>query len=98
VKHLDKFDFKLIEHLVDQGINPEWFHSDPICEPIAWRYDRIKEWLSRHKDVTDYVIVDDETPKLLDPAGFDEHLVVVDFEEGFTWAVHQKIKYGKWDQ
>lgn len=96
VKHTDLYEFDLLEHLIGQGLDASLFHEDPICKPIAWRYDRIKEWLSRH-EIDDYVILDDEAPQILDPKGFHDHLLQVDYEDGVTWKIYRKLKDGNWN-
>lgn len=96
VKHTALYAFDLMEHLIGQGLKTEYFHGDPLCKPISWRYDRVAEWLGRHSEVEDYVIVDDEKPQTLDPAWLNKHLVLVDYDNGLSWNDFMAIKYGDW--
>lgn len=96
VKHQDNFENGLYAHLVDQGLKAENFHSDPICKDISWRYDRVSEWLARHPEVYDFVILDDEAPQTLDPQWMTDNLILVDYLNGLTWENFNDIKYKEW--
>lgn len=84
----------VITHCVEQGINKELFHpDDPYCNrDISWRYDRVDEWVGRHPEVTDFLIVDDE-PCAPDYQ-YKNHLVLTDFDEGITLAIYHKLLDG----
>lgn len=97
VKHWDQHE--IAYHLRNQGIKPEHLHEDWFTNPeLHWRYDRVDEWLARHPEVTDYVILDDEPevarhekPKVGKHAG---HLILTDFDEGITMKIFRKILDG----
>lgn len=79
---------------VKQGVNPENFHpEDAYCNrDISWRYDRVDEWLTRHPEVDDFVIVDDEP---CDPDWqWAKNLIQTDFEEGITMKIFRKLLDG----
>lgn len=97
VKHWSKLD--IFKHLRNQGIDTNHLHEDWYTNPaLAWRYDRVDEWLARHPEVTDYVILDDEPevkrhelPKVGKHAG---HLILTDFDEGITMKIYRRILDG----
>ncbi len=90
-------DGDVVGHCIEQGIQSDLFHSDPYCgRDIHWRYDRVEEWLLRHEEVDDFVIVDDEPlPKLenLEPQhpNLEGHLLQTDFDEGLTMAIYRQL-------
>ena len=96
VKHQENFENGLFAHLVEQGLKSQFFHSDPICQPISWRYDRAMEWLKRHPEIVDFVILDDEPPQTLDPQWLTSNLILVDYMNGLTWENMQAIKTESW--
>lgn len=96
VKHQDNFPDGLYNWLVDQGLKPENFHADPLCKDISWRYDRVTEWLGRHPEIEDFVILDDEKPQTLDPQWVTDHLILVDYLNGLSWENMESAKYGDW--
>lgn len=83
-------------HCIAQGVDGNLFHEDLYCNrEMHWRYDRVREWLARHKEVTDFVIVDDE-PVFSDG---DQHLlpnlVLTDFNEGITVDIFKRLRGGE---
>lgn len=50
------------EHMINQGINPQYFHEDDICpwKMSGDRWNAIYSWLNSHHDVDSWVAVDDE--------------------------------------
>jgi hypothetical protein len=81
------------DHMIDQGINPLHFHEDAYCNrDMSWRYDRIDEWLARHPEVIDFVVLDDENCP--DDWKFKTHLIHTDFDEGITMKIFQRILDG----
>lgn len=80
-----------LAHCIAQGIKKGHFHdTEPECTgQLGWRYDRIDEWLSRHKEVTKYVILDDIPPN----EGYQraDKWVCIDPEEGITMQVYREI-------
>lgn len=82
----------LFDHIVGQGVSPDFFHEDwTTNRDLHWRYDRVRDWLSRHKEVTDFVIVDDE-PALHDDAHLQPHLVLTNFDEGITVEIFKRLR------
>jgi hypothetical protein len=83
------------DHCISQGIEAELFHEDAYCNrEIHWRYDRIDEWLSRHPEVDDYVILDDVNC----PDEWDKkaHLLLVDEGNGLLMSDFNKMQDGTW--
>lgn len=80
----------VMDWCVGQGIKKGHFHEDPHTdETIHWRYDRIDDWLSRHKDVNRYVILDDDKPDDGWPRA--SHLILTDENEGITMEVYRQL-------
>ena len=80
------------DHCISEGINPDYFHEDLYCNrDIHWRYDRIGEWLKRHKEVEDFVILDDTPPN---DDNWKKHLLLVNFEDGMTTKIFHKLLDG----
>jgi hypothetical protein len=78
------------DHCVEQGIKEELFHEDPHClGTIHWRYDRVDEWLSRHPEVTEFVILDDEP--CLEGWVWASRLINTDFDEGITVEIYRRL-------
>lgn len=87
------------DHCVEQGVNPDLFHEDLYCDRDLWyRYDRVSEWLSRHPEVDDFLIVDDEPENngrgLEKVEKFKDHLILTDFDEGITMPIFRRILDG----
>lgn len=81
-------------HVADQGINEKHFHTDLYCNrDIRWRYNRIDEWLSRHPEVDDFLILDDE-PEERENRRYDNHLILTNFDEGITMEIYHRILDG----
>lgn len=85
----------VLDHCVREGIHPSFFHEDAYCNrDISWRYDRIDEWLSRHKEVDDYVILDDE------PCDTDwkrkKHLLLISSDDGISLKDSSRLLDGNW--
>lgn len=89
LKHHDK-GFTL-EHCIGQGIKRGHFHdTEPECSPQwGWRYDRVDDWLSRHPEVTKYIILDDVPPN--DGYPRVSKWVRIDPNEGITMEVYGNI-------
>lgn len=72
------------DHMISQGVDPSLFHEDCYCNrDNPKRYDRIAEWLRKHPEVTDFLIVDDDE----EPKGeerFKDQLILTNFNEGLT--------------
>lgn len=82
------------DHCITQGVNPDHFHEDAYCcRDIHWRYQRIDEWLARHPEVTDYVILDD-VPPAHDDNLHAGHFIQTDFDEGITMPIFRRILDG----
>jgi HAD domain in Swiss Army Knife RNA repair proteins len=84
VKHWSKDE--IFNHLQEQEVNTSLFHEDWYTDPqFHWRYDRVRDWMSRHKEVTDWVVVDDELAKSEEDMRFlNGHAIFTDFDEGIT--------------
>lgn len=75
---------EMAEHLELHGLRPAMVHADWRTKVLdGERGDEIAEWLSRHAEVTEFIILDDDSdmlesqmPRLINP----------DFEPGFTDA------------
>lgn len=81
-----------LEHCIEQGIKKGHFHeTDPMCSgKLHWRYDRIDDWLSRHKEVTNkYWILDDVAPEPGWPR--DTHWINCDPDEGITMKIYDQL-------
>lgn len=85
-------------HCVSQGIKPEHFHEDAWCnEDINWRYTRVAEWLSRHPEITEYVILDDDPYQddlfggFPHPEGMVLRLILINYYEGFVFKHHNDV-------
>ncbi len=86
------------DHCIAQGINADLFHPDTYCDrDVSWRYDRVRGWLAKHPEVTDFVVLDDE-PEDLSYKGelVDKHLLLIDFEDGMTMKDFRKLRDGNW--
>lgn len=90
---------KTHQHCVNQGILRDHFHEDAWCkEYIGYRYSRVAEWLSRHPEVSTYVMVDDEPyapdrfAEFKHPEGMASRLVLVDYYDGFLFSTYNDIK------
>lgn len=84
VKFIDEVGGDLKEYMISEGLSPQIWHSDPICSPLGWRYDRVNEWLSRH-EVEDFKILDDvPCNDIFEEERLKEHLLLIDFENGIT--------------
>lgn len=81
------------KHLIEQGVNEEHFHDDWYTDPhFRWRYDRVRDWMSRHKETTDWVVVDDELPTSAEDGRFlSGHAIFTDFDEGITLSIYRKL-------
>ena len=84
------------KHLVEQGVNEEHFHDDWYTDPhFHWRYDRVRDWMSRHKETTDWVVVDDELPTSAEDGRFlSGHAIFTDFDEGITMKQFRQLLDG----
>jgi hypothetical protein len=89
-------------HCMSQGLHH--FHKDPTCdENERRRYNRVARWLASHRDVTHYVILDDE-PYAPDnsenpfphPVELSQHLLQVDFFDGIVKQIWNKLNGGDW--
>lgn len=84
----------LLDHLIRQGIRIEHFHEDWYTEPkLHWRYDRVRDWLARHKECKDFFILDDE-PLAEGDLDLYNHFIQTDFDEGITVKIFHKILDG----
>lgn len=94
VKHWTKDE--IFKHLVEQGVNGDYFHEDWYTDPyFHWRYDRVRDWMSRHKEVTDWVVVDDEVPSSAEDMRFLRgHVIFTDFDEGITLKNYRQLLDG----
>lgn len=66
---------RLRQQLLPYGLQ---FVDRTVSIPHKDRGEEIKEWLSRHPNVTHFVILDDE----FEMAGLEEHFVQTDFNTG----------------
>lgn len=83
--------FETYEHCIKQGLKAENFHEDAWCdENIHWRYTRVSDWLSKHPEITEYAMLDDE-PYQYDETGaahpedMAKHLVLINYYRGFLY-------------
>lgn len=77
-------------HCIEEGIKEKHFHEESECSPqLHWRYDRIDDWLSRHKEVEDFIILDDTPPEEGYPR--TDKVLLTNFEEGITLEVFRKL-------
>lgn len=93
----------IYNHLKEQGVDVAHLHTDWQTEKeLHWRYDRVDEWLARHPEVNDFVILDDEPESRHDGEGKytkGKHLILTDFDEGITMHIFRRILDGtfpKW--
>lgn len=92
LRYPDIYNSDLVGYLVSQGVEKKHFHDDPLCEPLSWRYDRIRLWLSRHPEVKDFVIIDD-TPLGEQDGEFETRFYLTDFDNGLTMDLLRKVTY-----
>lgn len=94
VKHWTKQE--ILAHLLGQGLREEDFHDDWYTDPrFHWRYDRVRDWMSRHKEVTDWIVVDDEVPSSAEDLKFLQgHVIFTDFDEGITLKNYRQLLDG----
>jgi hypothetical protein len=87
---------EIFKHLLEQGVAEAHFHEDWYTDPhFHWRYDRVRDWMSRHKEVTDWVVIDDELPKSEEDGRFlNGHAIFTDFDEGITVSIYHKLLDG----
>ena len=90
--------FDVVGHCVRQGINRKHFHDDPYCDrDMAYRYDRIHDYLVRHPEITDYCILDDEDLPmgvLPEHEVFKKHLLLTNFDEGISMDIYKRLLDG----
>jgi hypothetical protein len=94
---------KTLEHCIKEGLKAEYFAEASLCdETLSWRYDRVSKYLVDHPEVTDYVIIDDEPYSASDKyehvKDVKQHLLLIDFDEGFLLRNYRQIKDGKWNR
>ena len=85
------------KHLAEQGVNVDLLHEHWFTDPqFSWRYDRVRDWLYRHKnEVTDWVVIDDELPTSKEDERFLEgHSIFTDFDEGVTMKDFRRLLDG----
>lgn len=94
VKHWPKEP--IFKHLISQGVAEEHFHEDWYCDPhFHWRYDRVRDWMSRHKETTDWVVIDDQLPTSEEDMRFlNGHAIFTDFDEGITLKNYRQLLDG----
>lgn len=91
------------DHCISQGIKAEHFHEDSFCDEAEnWRYTRVAKWLKDHPECNQYAIIDD-IPYSVDveshyphPKDLEEHLLVVDFEDGLLLKHYRKLHDDLW--
>lgn len=95
-------------HCLKEGLLDVHFHNDAICNTQDhYRYDRVLEWLSRHPEVDDFVIVDDDLPDFMvmefGPDHNDDyskklrgHILPVEFNDGLLMDHWRKLRDGNW--
>lgn len=90
------------EHCLKEGLGWRFFHEDAWCdEDEHWRYTRVAKWLDKHPEITHYLILDDE-PYAADiynyehPNDLENHLILVDFDDGILKSTVNKIRGGDW--
>ena len=81
----------VIDHCISQGLKKGHFHdTEPMCSgEIHWRYDRVDDWLSRHKEVNRFWILDDTPPD--DSYPRIKHWIRCDPDEGVTMEVYRHL-------
>lgn len=99
IRYWDDEELNVKDHIINQGIDPDHFHEDWSCDKnLHWRYDRVSEWLARHPEVDDYVIVDDEPENngrgLEVKERYKDHLLLTDFDEGITMKQFRRLMDG----
>lgn len=78
------------DHCINEGILAENFHEDHSCNPDSYyRYGRIDEWLARHPETEDFVVLDDVSPDNGWP--HIDKFKLIDFDEGITMKVYHEI-------
>lgn len=83
-------------HMREQGLLEVYFHDDLFC-PIhetgtSSRWNDITQWMNKNEIPTQYVIIEDE----ICPNSYKElkeHMISVDFNEGFTWERYETALY-----
>ena len=90
-----------LEHCISEGLDKKHFYKDPLTDvTLHWRYDRVARFLEQHPYITDYVIIDDEEYKpgieFEHIKGLEDHLLLIDFDEGFLMKNFRQIKDGNW--
>lgn len=85
-------------HCIQQGLDPQYFAKDATCSgDINWRYSRVARYLSEHPEITHYLMLDDEEYQydlregFEHPADMKDHLVLVDFYDGITMSIMDKL-------
>lgn len=93
--HLDKFHGgDVVGHCINQGINANNFYHEPYCDrDIRYRYDRITEYLARHPEIAQYVIVDDD-PLDRDNGHLSGNFILTNPDEGLTVKILNKLSTG----
>jgi hypothetical protein len=89
-----------LAHCIEQGIHGPHFHADAyVREDLYGRYTRVAEWLSRHPEVTKYVIIDDEpfsedhdSKTIKFPEGMAGRLVKVNYYDGMLYRTLNKVR------
>jgi hypothetical protein len=78
-------------HCIEEGVLAKHFHeTEPECSgQIHWRYDRVIEWLDRHPEVTEFVILDDEPCE--EGWVHQSRLINTDFDEGITVEIYRRL-------
>lgn len=95
-------------HCLKEGLLDAHFHNEALCNGHDhYRYDRVLDWLSRHPEVDDFVIVDDDLPDFMTmefgPDHEDDyskklrgHILPVDFDDGLLMSHWRKLRDGNW--
>jgi hypothetical protein len=84
-------DITVMAHCINEGIKAEYFHpTEPHCSSaFHYRYNRIDDWLSRHKEISEFVILDDCPPEEGYPR--TDKVILTDFDEGITLDIYRRL-------
>lgn len=89
---LPKTNTPVLDHMINQGILADYFHDDWIAQYTfsGNRWHAISDWIIDQDNKVDYLILDDA----IMPPDFPldkARQIIVNFDEGFTYAQFQYI-------
>lgn len=82
------------EHMIDQGLKPEYFHEDHSCLYTfsGTRWNAILDWMCDNGTPNRFVVIDDEpVPYGLEKTFNSSNVVTTEFDEGLTFKQFLQI-------